>query len=312
MYSHDKYYRCLQSVLKILRKMNLYNVKGIKGALYRFFSKIANFRYKPLSKEKMKELKNGTNHLIISLTTYGSRTNRVHMTLDSLFLQTVKPEKVILWLSEDEYTGKLDELSKEIVERVENIKWFEVRFCEDLKPHKKYFETMRAYPDATVVTVDDDVFYPSDWLEELVNLSDNNPGCICCTTAHYMTTDSLGNIKSYSDWIHSTDEIGPSLFLCPIGVGGVLYPPHCLYEDVFDKDFIVENCLKADDLWLKIMSLLKNTMVVRGSRYSYTFLSVQGSEKDGLSLVNVLQNKNDEQLNCIMRKYGDSVKEMLT
>ena len=45
------------------------------------------------------------------------------------------------------------------------------------------------------------------------------------------------------------------------GVAGVLYPPKCLHEDVFDIEGIKNLCLTADDVWLSCMALLKKTSI---------------------------------------------------
>ena len=38
-----------------------------------------------------------------------------------------------------------------------------IRFCEDLKAHKKYYYAFKEYPDDIVITVDDDVIYPQEY-----------------------------------------------------------------------------------------------------------------------------------------------------
>ena len=307
MPSHDNYYNLLLGKLMTLKRLHLYDVKGIKGVLYRHYSQLAYKKYCPLSLAEMKQLRGGDNEYIVSLTTYGDRINTVHITLDSLFTQKIKPARIILWLSADEFPGGYKDLPEELRERCESIEWFDIQFCDDLKPHKKYYESMRNHPDKVIVTCDDDVFYPSEWLMELDRLHKAHPGCVCCTNAHAITLAESGEIREYSSWIHLTEEQGPSLLLCPIGVGGVLYPPYTLDERLFDKPFIIKNCINADDLWLKAMSLLKQTEVVKTNKYWYTFLNIPQSSEGALSKQNVLQKRNDEQLSNIIEKYGDAL-----
>lgn len=307
MPSHDFYYNHFLKSIIILKKLHLYDVRGIKGMLYRYYSQLAYNKYIPLTLTEIKQLKSGDNDYIISLTTYGNRINTVHITIDSLLTQELKPAKIILWLAKDEFPNGYSDLPDELIKRVENIEWFNISFCDDLKPHKKYYECMRNYSNKVIVTCDDDVFYPSDWLMELNKLHQEHPECICCTNAHTITLNELGNIQPYSSWIHLTDEQGPSLTLCPIGVGGVMYPPHTLDNRVFDKAFIIQNCINADDLWLKAMSLLERTKVVKTNKFWYTFLNIPQSSENALSIQNVLQNRNDEQLENILKRYGDAL-----
>ena len=202
-------------------------------------------------------------------------------------------------------------MPKKLLERWSNCPIFEIGFCEDLKPHKKYYETMVQFPDYTTVTADDDVFYPSNWLESLIQLNKKYPDYISCTIAHELTFSADGNINNYSEWMHQTKNEGPSFLLCPVGAGGVLYPSNSLYADIFRKDIIYNTCLYADDLWLKVMSLLNSTPVVKTTAFGYGFLTVNGAEKSALSISNVKGNKNDLQLMQIMNIYGDQVKKVI-
>lgn len=91
----------------------------------------------------------------------------------------------------------------------------------------------------------------------------------------------------------------------------MLYPPHILNKEVFDKNYIIENCLNADDLWLKVMSLINGVKIAHVTEYPYTFLAIDNSQNLSLSQSNVLENRNDEQLTRIMGKYGKQVKSIL-
>ena len=41
--------------------------------------------------------------IVVSLTTYGGRIHEVYKTIQSLFMQSVKADRIILWLAEDEF-----------------------------------------------------------------------------------------------------------------------------------------------------------------------------------------------------------------
>ena len=90
--------------------------------------------------------------IIASLTSYPARINVVPYVIASLLNQTVKPDKIILWLAETQFPDKkLPPLFDEV--RACGV---EVRFCpEDLGPHKKYFYAMQEYPDHIIITFDD-------------------------------------------------------------------------------------------------------------------------------------------------------------
>lgn len=311
MYRYEYYYFELLDMFKMLKRYHLYNIPKVKGSIYKYYTKKANSSFRELTVNEMSDINPNLNSkVIVSLTTYGERTKLVYITIDTIMRQTVKPYKVILWLSEEEYPNGEEDLPDALLIRLNNCPIFEIRFCEDLKPHKKYYEAMTQYPDYTIVTADDDVFYPSNWLETLILLHMKYPDCICCSVAHEITIDEDGEIMKYSEWNHQVDKVGPSMRLCPVGVGGVLYPPASLNIDYCKKDIIKKTCLYADDLWLKTMSLLNHTPVVRTSMFGYGFLTVNGVEKSALSLSNVKENKNDTQLQSIMCIYGKYVREV--
>ncbi len=44
-----------------------------------------------------------------------------------------------------------------------------IDWCEDIKSYKKLIPTLKKYPDAIIVTADDDLIYDNKWLEQLYN-----------------------------------------------------------------------------------------------------------------------------------------------
>lgn len=76
----------------------------------------------------------------MSLTSYPKRINVVWITIETLLQQTVKPDEVILWLADSQFK-EIEELPEEL--KVLQKRGLIIRFCDDLKSHKKYFYTMR-------------------------------------------------------------------------------------------------------------------------------------------------------------------------
>lgn len=294
------------NLFNCLKKIGLYQMPGLKGILYSHYSHKASRLTKDVI---VNDSKYNENEIIVSLTTYGERTKTVHKTILSLINQKLRPQKIILWLDQEEFN---DETLPDDLKFLKNkVSYFDICYCENLKPHKKYYYSMKKYPKNIIVTADDDVYYPSTWLNKLYLCYKKNKDCICCTNAHRIKLADDYSIVNYNSWDYLVPDFGPDILLCPIGVGGVLYPPNTLYCDVFDKQFIIDNCLNADDLWLKIMSLLNGVKVVHIIEFPYTFLSIDNTQHNALSKGNVINNKNDEQLANIMRKYGKQVKELL-
>src|SRR6056297_73800 len=92
-----------------------------------------------------------TPSLILSLTTYPARIDKIWMVIETLLDQTVKPDKIMLWLYEGEFPEK-DNLPADLL-KLEK-RGVEIHFCnENLYPHKKYYYTMKKYPDTDLITV---------------------------------------------------------------------------------------------------------------------------------------------------------------
>lgn len=277
------------------KKVNLFLYRFIKlflNIFYPFYCRInRKYKYKKIAK-----------NVIVSLTSFPDRINYVWIVIETLLRQTYRPEKIILWLADTQFKS-MNELPKKLLEQQE--KGLEIRFCDDLRSHKKYYYTMKYYPNSVVITVDDDTFYPEDLVEKLIYTHKLYPNTICCNLAHLITIEN-GEIAPYSKWESGADGYDqPSYYLVPVGCGGVLYPPGCFYKDVFDKEKIKELCPLADDLWLKAMATLNGVKAVKTDPISIPYVSIISSQKSSLWKVNVDQKMNDKQMNNILRNYPE-------
>lgn len=238
--------------------------------------------------------------IIVSLTSYPARFPHIHLALKSIMLQTVKADKIIVWLDED---VKREQFTKEMIE----LEQYGIEYRNmpgDLKPHKKYIHAMREYPEDIIITVDDDLFYSSDVIESLMRTHKKYPKAVCARRVHRMVKDESGKIKGYNEWIGEyTDSDIPSHDLLATGVGGVLYPPHCLAEMAYDEKLIQELSLKADDIWLKFMELLAGTKVVWAPCRIPMPEAIEKEQSSNLRTENVNHNMNDIYFNNVMSYF---------
>lgn len=239
---------------------------------------------------------------IVSLTSFPARINEIWITIDTLLRQSFKPDKIILWLAKTQFP------EERIPENLKNLmsRGLTINFCdEDLRSHKKYFYAMLSFPDANIITFDDDVYYPSNTLLDIIKLHKQHPQTICANRAHKITFTSDGFVRKYSKWKHNYKSISsPTHLLTQVGVGGVLYPPGSLHNEVFNNVVFKEICFHADDLWLKVMALMKGTKIVTNKRYNKDFITITSSQKEKLVSNNVFGGGNDEQLKNVLAHYG--------
>lgn len=264
------------------------------------------FRYYEISKKKYGlNTKKRKKKIIISLTTIPSRVNKVPLCIEGLLRQTVKPDKIILWLAKEEFENII--LNENLINQKK--RGLEIRYCDNLKAHKKYYYTMKKYPNDIVITVDDDIYYPEDLIENMIKVHKDYKHCVICYAAHEITFKN-NKIQKYSAWNGlSPNIVKPSYMLMPVGWGGVLYPPHCLNKNFLDKEKIKELCFYSDDLWLKAMELLNHTRVKKVNRYTKRWTKIEDTQKETLSKYNVDMQKNDEQLKNVLEEYNINLKD---
>lgn len=248
-------------------------------------------------------------NIVLSLTSHQQRFSTLHLCLQRLIKQTLTPGRIVLYLD-------ADVAWHELPQNVINFQNYglEIIITQDkLKSHAKYYYAISRYSDCIVITVDDDVFYPLTLIESLYRMHKTYPQAVVGTRVHRLRVYPDGTPKPYNTWDMEYKEITtPSLQLFATGVGGVLYPPHCLHCDVFSQDQISKLCLFGDDLWLKIMQLRVKTPVVYAPiKDAGHFAKIPGCDESGLYRINLLKNRNDEYLSKILAFYGLNLGDLI-
>lgn len=237
----------------------------------------------------------------VSLTSFPARISIVPQVIRSIINQSVKPDRILLWLSRDQFPMEEADLPAELTTLKEN--GLEIMWCDDIRPHKKYFYTMQKYPHDITITVDDDVVYKENVIETLLKSYERFPFAVSCLRAHQITFSGDGNLNGYRLWKRGVQTVHyPNHALLAVGVGGVLYPPDCFGETAFNKDFIVANCVNADDLWLKVNEIVHNVPVVLAAA-SEDVKNIKGSQNEALYKSNDFSDANDVQFAAILDHF---------
>lgn len=242
--------------------------------------------------------------VIVSLTTHHRRLFDVYLAIESIMQGSVKPNRIILWLSSELMDHPLPVSLQNQCRR-----GLEIHYTTDIGPYTKLIPTLQAFPEAAIVTIDDDIIYPYDTLEMLLNAHKMYPSAICGNHLLRARYQKVGVYASFPTWK------APDFNDVPInrmnffeGFGGVLYPPHCFTEEVFNSEVFLSICPTADDIWFNCMALLANISVVASNiHYQHLPLLVNESIQD-LGLVNINNNprdcKHDQQLKAVMTRYS--------
>ncbi|MCL2064741.1 MAG: glycosyltransferase [Candidatus Cloacimonetes bacterium] len=246
---------------------------------------------------------------ILSLTSHQLRFSTLDICLHSLFLQTEEPDKVILYLDRD---AKYQQLTKETLD-LQN-RGLEIVITDNyIGPHTKYHYAMRQFPDDIVITVDDDVLYKNTLIADLKMSYKNFPNAVSAIRTHKMILRPDGNLDKYANWnLEHTQILNPSLHLFATGVGGVLYPPRCMNDEVFNVKVLKKFCLYADDIWLKTMQLLSGTPTVYAGTFHYALETISNTQDCALYKYNLHGGGNDDCIAKLVNYYGINIKKILS
>lgn len=235
-------------------------------------------------------------NIVVSLTSFPARIDNLWKVIASLKNQDVRPKKIILWLSLEQFNAK-NELPKTLLDCEDEL--FDICMVEgDLRSHKKYYYAMNKYPGTTIVTVDDDIIYHPHTLSYLVEASNIYDNAII-TNIGSKIKYTEGNICPYKEWNNVSREYENNNVV-QIGAGGVLYPPCSLASMCLDESLFMKYAPMADDLWLNAMARIKKTQVVKSA--SHILPMPVCSKTPSLYDENVGGGKNDKQLKSI-REY---------
>ena len=218
--------------------------------------------------------------LIVTLSTIPSRFGMIRPTLDCLLNQSLRPDRVIIYVPESyarfpDYDGGLPEVPEGVEVQ---------RTPQDLGPATKILPAIQQFrgSDCTLVFCDDDQIFPRNWLEQLVTRARKRPDdCIVSVGANlkdqdvtpptgpqrqpralrfWRILDPFIRLRMARKWMVEklTGRAQPPATRRPIlrsgymdiviGAGGVLVRPEFLdHPDAFD---IPENLRLTDDIWL--------------------------------------------------------------
>jgi len=287
--SQVKYYACLRFIIR--------NVVNIIAPLYFLLT----HGKKEYLIRNNKTINNKSPKVIITLTSFPGRINRVWLVIETILRQSQKPDRIILWLSKEQFTS-INQLPIRLISQTN--KGLEIRFVDgDLKSHKKYYYTLKEFPDDIIITIDDDILYPSWMIEDLITASIKNPQSVVCRYACVISYIK-DEIIPYDKWVKpiSDNTIHADLFFG--SGGGTLFPAYSLSHEILNE-YVIKNVTPlADDVLLNAICRLNNIDVIKVAGNS-KLLPVIFNKKTHLSTINIGQLQNDHQIK-MLREYSTS------
>ena len=247
--------------------------------------------------------------IVVSLTSYGPRLSTVHIAIKSMMLQTVKPNKIVLYLGTDTNDIELPENLTRLQSCGLEIK----RGYPDYKSHKKYYFAMQEFTDSLIVLIDDDLVYEEDVIETLMAAHAHSPQCIVGRRAHRIRLDESGQIATYGDWDieWQEDESIPRKSLLITTGAGSLYPPYTFEHLLCDPEVFLQNALSCDDIYLKVLETRAGILTAYAPNSKTMPDAIEGTQQDALWHQNWDGGQNDRSLKALMERFDLNVNDFV-
>lgn len=236
---------------------------------------------------------------VVSLTTFGKRSEKVHLAIESIARGSVLPSRLILWIDEEDLFSNLPATIQRLQKR-----GLEVRFCKNYGSHKKYYpyvESQEAF-SAPLVTADDDMLYPHYWLKKLIDANREHGDTVNCYVAHVIPVNE-DRFETYNGWKLS-NSTNPRFCHLAMGCTGIIYPIPLLSALKHAGTAFETCCPKGDDLWLHVQALRAGYRVrqVLPQLPYFSFHAIPGSQEFALCHDNVDGDGNERQIRATYTK----------
>lgn len=298
-----------RSFLERFKLIESWHIPGISGFWYSFMSSLDNkiilqerIPENPLNKIKRNEI------VIASLTSYPARINFVWIAIKSIMLQTYKPDRIILWLAEEQFPKK--DLPETLI-GLQNY-GLEIKWTKDFYGHKKYcIPVMEQKQNEVVITFDDDIIYSPLCIERLINTHKRFPNCLICERGQAFEDKEQLNPGR---WV-TISNIGvdkPTYSLNPSPGGGCLIPFGAFHPDAVKKECFCSLAYKNDDLWFMFMCAANGTRMIKTRKYHRIFSVVNGSQIEQMAIENVTGERNKVIMERLIKSYPDAWRRIFT
>jgi hypothetical protein len=241
----------------------------------------------------------------VTLTSWPGKIKDAHIAIESLLRQKFKPNKIILWLAEEEFPARI------IPSTISHLiaRGIEVQWCENIKSAKKLIPSLRdsELREMLLVAADDDIVYRSDWLELLMQAHNEHPGDIIAHRTRTMTLDEKCYPKAYKTWRLLTDpSSAEGKILFPTSGGGILFPPNSLHPEVLNVKSFMDLCPTGDDIFWFAMSVLQGTKLRVPSQVHVDIIDINDEESKAVSLWDSTNQfgRNDEMIRAVFGAYN--------
>lgn len=247
--------------------------------------------------------------IIVSFTTIDSRINYIKPMVDSILSQTVQPDRLEVYLSDHPslFIGGIDQgippdKVPQFLRDYEKQRKLTLKYTDNIGPARKLIPCLQENwgTNNIIITVDDDVIYPSHTIENLVTAYKQH-GCVITMRGKQPTFNKYNVIEAnYLRW-HPLKHQYKDLHAFITGAGGVLYKTSFFSEKVLNIKMLLETCPLADDIWFHFCRTENRTPAFIFGLYANSLPEIDMPNKKSLWQINVGHNQNDVAINKMLR-----------
>lgn len=182
--------------------------------------------------------------------------------IESILRGSILPDKLVLYLTFSQFEN--NRIPKTLRDISERNPIFEIRdYNKDIRSYRKLIPALMDFPEAIIVTVDDDVAYHKHMLRDLLSLSAQFPTAVLAHRAKRIRIDKpYRKWRKYRWYDFLLKKIHRSFLNLQTGVGGVLYPPHSLKMNMMDANLFSQIAPSTDDIWFWAAAVANGTEVI--------------------------------------------------
>ena len=203
--------------------------------------------------------------IIVCFTTLPDRLSYIEKTVESIVEQSLKPNKIVLYICKDDF-NEVPPLLKAMENEYEI---FEVKLINDnYRSATKLIPALDDFPDDILINIDDDLIYKSDLIKNLVDCYHKfGDKRIYSVAGHKLYFDAKKILhKNYEHITYEYDGYDCSF----LSGHGTLYPPH-IFDGTKIKNFdlMKKMCVTHDELWFWANAVINNIKTHVIGRYAY-------------------------------------------
>ncbi len=242
--------------------------------------------------------------IIVSIATMAGRQKSLKRTLKSLLTQKHSSFKIIIWISNDDYQAINKALRKYgrygITLRRAN---------PNLGSFNKYHHIALEEQTLPIVTADDDIIYPRNWLTTLETSARRYPEEIVGLRGIVITKNDKNGVSEYVTWKRA--EVSSSHDLLVLNTGaGTFYPAKTFNQESIQNYDFLRVSPTGDDLWMFALAVQNRKRRRIADVAVREIIPATLRQKNSLWSVNVGESRNDTQFKQIL-KYFPYVRALL-